>query len=88
MAATFSALLPFLEVAEQKSFRRAAERLGVSTAAVSKAVARLEAELGVPLLTRSSRHVALTPDGALYYARCRAAVMVACSMPTALEISR
>lgn len=74
MAAAFSALLPFLEVAEQKSFRKAAERLGVSTAAVSKAVSRLEAELGVPLLTRSSRHVALTADGALYFERCRAAV--------------
>lgn len=38
----FSGVVPFFHVAEQLSFRRAAERLGVSTAAVSKAVARLE----------------------------------------------
>lgn len=74
MANTLSGLVPFLEVAQQKSFRRAAERLGVTTAAVSRAVARLESELGVPLLVRSSRRVALTADGAIYFERAGSAM--------------
>jgi LysR family transcriptional regulator, regulator for bpeEF and oprC len=70
----FSGVLPFLHVAEEKSFRRAAARLGVSTAAVSKAVAKLERELGVTLVERTSRHVSLTTEGDAYAARCREAV--------------
>lgn len=71
---TFSGVIPFVHVAEERNFRRAAARLGVTPAAVSKAVARLEAQLGVTLLRRSSRHVALTQQGALYLERCRAAL--------------
>jgi len=70
----FAGVVPFFHVAEQLSFRRAAERLGVSTAAVSKAVARLEERLGVKLLSRTSRAVALTPEGKLFLGRCREAV--------------
>jgi DNA-binding transcriptional LysR family regulator len=70
----FSGVIPFVHVAEQLSFRRAAEALGVSTAAISKAVARLEARLGVKLLSRTSRAVALTPEGKLFHARSREAV--------------
>lgn len=70
----FAGVLPFLHVAEEKSFRRAAARLGVSTAAVSKAVSKLERELGVTLLERTSRHVSLTSEGDAYAARCREAV--------------
>lgn len=70
----FSGVLPFLHVAETHSFRAAAARLGVTPAAVSKAVAKLEGDLGVVLLERTSRHVALTAEGALYLERCREAV--------------
>lgn len=70
----FAGVLPFVQVAEALSFRRAAERLGVSAAAVSKAVLRLEESLGVKLLVRTSRSVALTPEGALFLERCRQAV--------------
>lgn len=70
----FAGVVPFVHVAEQLSFRRAAERLGISTAAVSKAVARLEERLGVKLLNRSSRVVALTPEGKLFHVRAREAV--------------
>ncbi|WP_437636494.1 LysR substrate-binding domain-containing protein [Sorangium sp. So ce854] len=70
----FSGVLPFVCVAEAGGFRAAAARLGVTAAAVSKSVARLEAELGVVLLERSSRHVALTPEGAVFLERCRAAI--------------
>ncbi len=70
----FGGVLPFLHVADQLSFRRAAEQLGVSTAAVSKAVTRLEERLGVKLLSRSSRVVALTPEGKILHERARDAV--------------
>lgn len=70
----FRGVLPFVCVAEEGSFRRAAERLGVTPAAVSKAVAALEDDLGVRLLERTSRHVALTPAGEAYFERCRDAV--------------
>ena len=65
---------PFVRVAEAGSFRRAAERLGVTPAAVSKAVSKLEEELGVRLLERTSRHVALTPEGRTFLTHARAAL--------------
>ena len=65
---------PFVRVAEAGSFRRAAERLGVSAAAVSKAVAKLEGDLGVRLLERTSRRVALTAEGRTYLEHARAAL--------------
>jgi LysR family transcriptional regulator, regulator for bpeEF and oprC len=67
-------VVPFVHVAEALSFRRAAEQLGVSTAAVSKAVTRLEGRLGVKLLGRTSRTVALTAEGAQFLARARDAL--------------
>jgi LysR family transcriptional regulator, regulator for bpeEF and oprC len=70
----FTGVLPFVTTAEERSFRRAAARLAVTPAAVSKAVAKLEAELGVTLLQRTSRHVSLTPEGDAFFARCRGAV--------------
>ena len=68
------AVVPFVRVAEERHFRRAAARLGVTPAAVSKAVARLEAELGVTLLDRTSRQVSLTREGALFFEHCRVAL--------------
>jgi len=70
----FAGVLPFVHTAEARSFRRAAQTLGVTPAAVSKAIARLEGELGVPLLTRTSRHVSITREGQLFLERCREAI--------------
>ncbi|WP_437758576.1 LysR substrate-binding domain-containing protein [Sorangium sp. So ce1389] len=70
----FTGVIPFVCVAEAGGFRAAAARLGVTAAAVSKSVAKLETELGVVLLERTSRHVALTPEGAMFLERCRAAM--------------
>lgn len=72
----FFGVEPFFRVAEARSFRVAAEELGVSSAAVSKSVKRLEERLGVRLLARTSRSVALTPEGASYLERCREAVAI------------
>ncbi|PZU49279.1 MAG: LysR family transcriptional regulator [Sphingomonas sp.] len=53
----------FLVIAEQKSFTRAAARLNSSQSALSHAIRRLEARLGVRLLTRTTRSVATTQAG-------------------------
>lgn len=64
----------FVAVAETLSFRGGAARLGLSPAAVSKAVARLEQGLGVRLLARNTRSVALTPEGRVFLGHCRQAL--------------
>ncbi len=71
----FAGVLPFVRAAEERSFGRAAASLGVTTAAVSKAVRRLEEDLGVRLLDRSSRVVSLTREGEVFLERCQSAVL-------------
>ncbi|MFI6768226.1 LysR family transcriptional regulator [Streptomyces sp. NPDC050355] len=65
----------FLAIADTLSVTRAAERLHLTQPAVSRTLRRLEQELGVRLVDRSTHHLALTPDGAAF--RDRAAVAVA-----------
>ncbi len=60
----------FAHVAETGSFSAAARRLGMSRSAVSKAVAKLEKELGARLLNRSTRHLSMTEVGAAYVEHC------------------
>jgi LysR family transcriptional regulator, regulator for bpeEF and oprC len=59
----------FTRVVELEGFTRAAQSLRLPKASVSTIVANLEAELGVRLLNRTTRHVSVTPDGAAYYER-------------------
>lgn len=54
----------FLMVAEERSFTRAAAKLGISQSSLSGSIQRLEARLGVRLLTRTTRSVSLTDAGA------------------------
>jgi DNA-binding transcriptional LysR family regulator len=64
-------LRSFLRVAELGSFTAAAEQLGLPKASVSLAVQRLETEVGVQLLHRTTRRVRLTADGAQFQQRAR-----------------
>jgi DNA-binding transcriptional LysR family regulator len=66
---TLHQLQVFVEVARARSFTEAGKRLGMSQPAVSLAVAELERRLDVPLLERSRRSLALTPEGELLWAR-------------------
>lgn len=59
----------FVRVVEAGGFAPVARAAGLSASAVSKLVSRLEARLGTKLLRRSTRHVALTPEGALFHTR-------------------
>lgn len=54
------------------SLSAAGRELGFSPAVGSKRLTRLEADLGVRLLQRSSRRLALTEEGVIYYERCQA----------------
>src|SRR5947199_8865234 len=69
-----SVLSAFLTVAEERSFTRAAKRLGVSTSAVSHAMRGLEERFGVRLLARTTRSVAPTHAGEQLIGRLRPAL--------------
>jgi DNA-binding transcriptional LysR family regulator len=77
-AASSIDLLPFIAafvaVCEEKSFKMAGVRLGVSTAAISKSVQRLEEELGSPLLERTTRSVTVTRMGQQVQQRLQSAL--------------
>jgi DNA-binding transcriptional LysR family regulator len=66
----FGALGAFVQAAQTRSFTEAGRRIGVSSSAVSKAVARLEEELGVRLFHRSTRAITLTSEGSVFLERC------------------
>ena len=67
-------LAVFLTVAEERSFTKAARRLGVSRSALSHSVRGLEERLGVRLLARTTRSVAPTEAGAQLISRLRPAL--------------
>jgi len=64
-------LRSFVAVAEELHFTRAAARLYVAQQALSRDIGRLERQLGVRLLTRTTRRVALTPEGERLLVRAR-----------------
>lgn len=64
----------FTAVAEQASFSAAARRLGLSTSAVSREIARLEDRLQTRLLHRTTRRVELTDAGRDFLTRCRSLI--------------
>nr|BFD81324.1 LysR family transcriptional regulator [Streptomyces sp. Xyl84] len=64
----------FVAVAEELNFARAAERLGISPPPLSRAVRRLESDLGATLFERTTHRVALTPAGEVLLREARIAL--------------
>lgn len=64
----------FIEVVDHESFSGAARRVGVPVSTISRRIARLESRLGVALLTRTTRKLALTDAGRVYHDRAVRAV--------------
>ncbi|MGA2552622.1 MAG: LysR family transcriptional regulator [Burkholderiaceae bacterium] len=60
----------FVRVVDAGAFTRAAAQMRIPKATATTLIQALEASLGVKLLNRTTRRLALTPDGAAYYERC------------------
>jgi DNA-binding transcriptional LysR family regulator len=67
----FESMSALVAVARAGGFSAAARQIGVPLATISRRVADLEAELGVRLLHRTTRHVALTEAGQVFFATCQ-----------------
>lgn len=74
MAHDLNALAIFAVVAEEKNFSAAADRMGVTRAAVSQTIRKLEEGLGIALVSRTTRSVALTEAGEQLYAEASPAL--------------
>lgn len=70
----YKALRTFLMAAEKRNFAQVARELDMTPAAVTRAIAALEADLGVQLFVRTTRQVSLTTDGAIFAAQIQPAV--------------
>lgn len=67
MKASSDELKVFVSVVESGSFSRAAEQLKMANSAVSRTIKKLESKLGIALLTRTTRQLALTQEGERYF---------------------
>ncbi|KHK57865.1 LysR family transcriptional regulator [Ralstonia sp. A12] len=61
----------FVALATAGSLSAAARNLGITTAAVSKRLAQMEGRIGMPLVTRTTRRMSLTPEGEVFVERAR-----------------
>lgn len=66
----FRTMQLFVQVAEQESFRKAADRLNLPPSTASNAIQELERQLGTRLFHRTTRRVKLTEEGVLYLEAC------------------
>lgn len=82
MQPDLNALAVFALVAEERSFRAAADRMGVTRSAVSQTIRRLEETLGIALVQRTTRSVSLTEAGERLHAQVAPAIA---DMRTAVE---
>ena len=82
MLSDLNALAVFALVAEERSFRAAADRMGVTRSAVSQTIRKLEEALGIALVNRTTRSVALTEAGERLYAEAAPALL---DMQSALD---
>lgn len=73
-ATSYAGVVAFMTVVAEGSFARAGDRLGIGRSAVSRAIQKLETQLGARLLSRTTRSLALTREGELFHARCQPGV--------------
>lgn len=85
---SFNNVEAFCRTYEGNSFTAAARALGVAPQSASRAVARLEAHLGVTLFRRTTRALQPTEDGRAYYRSCRQAIELLRSSAQTLTAAR
>jgi len=78
----------FIAVGESANLTLAAGRLGLSASAVSKAVSRLEEEIGQRLVNRTTRRITLTEEGAIFLEHCRQVVAGVADAEAAVAYTR
>jgi len=74
LSASYAGVVAFIAVANEGSFSRAADRLGIGRSAVSRSVQKLEGQLGARLFLRTTRSTTITREGELFYENCRPGV--------------
>ncbi|WP_158895053.1 LysR family transcriptional regulator [Amycolatopsis anabasis] len=77
MELDLGAVRAFVAVTDERNFGAAADRLGLTQQAISKRIAKLEADLGVPLVRRSRGGAGLTKDGEAFLAHARGLIGLA-----------
>lgn len=85
MNTDLNALAIFALVAQEKSFRAAADRMGVTRSAVSQSIRRLEEAMGIALVQRTTRSVSLTEAGERLYRDVAPALL---DMTAAIDATR
>lgn len=73
-ATSYSGVVAFMTVVAEGSFAKAGDRLGIGRSAVSRGVQKLESQLGVRLIRRTTRSLSLTSEGELFHAHCKPGV--------------
>ena len=71
---SYAGVVAFLTVADEGSFSRASDRLGIGRSAVSRSVQKLEAQLDARLFHRTTRSTSLTAEGEMFYENCQPGV--------------
>src|SRR5215469_12829148 len=71
---SYAGVVSFLAVANEGSFARAGDRLGIGRSSVSRNVQKLEAQLDTRLFLRTTRSTSLTREGELFFENCQAGV--------------
>ncbi len=79
-----AAMAVFARVVEAESFSAAARELGIAKSSVSKQISRLEDDLGVRLLNRTTRRLSLTEAGQAFYQGCQRVVAEAAAAESAV----
>ncbi|HEY0502043.1 MAG TPA: LysR family transcriptional regulator [Lysobacter sp.] len=74
LTASYAGVVAFMTVANEGSFSRAADRLGIGRSAVSRSVQKLEMQLGARLFSRTTRSTTITREGEQFYENCRPGV--------------
>ena len=83
----FHHLKYFVEVADQKSFSKAARNLHISQSAISRTIKALEDELGVVLFMRNAKSVELTDGGTIFLTHAKRVVFMFEHLKTVLKMN-
>ncbi|WP_330996422.1 LysR substrate-binding domain-containing protein [Burkholderia stagnalis] len=73
-ATSYPGVVAFITVVAEGGFCKAADRLGITRSAVSRVIQKLEAQVGLRLLSRTTRSISLTREGEIFHARCQPSV--------------